>query len=154
VRLVIQRVSQASVNVDGACVGAIQAGVLVLLGVHAQDTPDQTSWLVNKLIHLRIFPNEAKKMDRSLLDIQGEVLIVSQFTLYGNCTAGRRPEFTQAAPPQIAEMIYEKFVDEVRKQDLKVETGVFGADMKVSLVNDGPVTLILDAPSEKRSLVV
>lgn len=144
-RIVIQRVSTAQVDVDGKTVGSIQKGVLVLFAAHKEDTPSQTSWLANKLVNLRIFADVQDKMNLSLLDIQGEALIVSQFTLYGNCSEGRRPEFTASAPPEMAKTLYEKFVKEVREHGLKVDTGVFGARMQVSLINDGPVTFILDA---------
>ncbi len=144
-RIVIQRVSEAKVEVDGQTVGSINRGSLVLFGVHKNDTPEQTLWLSNKLVNLRIFADEQDKMNLSLLDIKGEVLIVSQFTLYGNCAEGRRPAFTDSAPPDMAKALYEKFITEVRQNHLKVDTGIFGARMKVSLVNDGPVTFILDA---------
>jgi D-tyrosyl-tRNA(Tyr) deacylase len=144
-RLVIQRVENASVEVDGKTVGSIGKGMLVLFGVHQDDVPSQTLWLVNKLINLRIFADAQDKMNLSLLDIHGEALIVSQFTLYGNCAEGRRPEFTAAAPPEKAKALYEKFIEELRAQKIKVETGIFGARMRVSLVNDGPVTFLLDA---------
>lgn len=145
-RIVIQRVLNAQVSVEGKVVGSIQNGALVLFGVHKEDHPEQTLWLANKLIHLRMFSDAQNKMNLSLLDIEGEVLIVSQFTLYGNCSEGRRPEFTASAPPEIAKTIYEKFIDEVR-QHVKVQTGRFGTAMQVSLINDGPVTFILDAKS-------
>ena len=144
-RIVIQRVESAKVEVDGKTVGSIGKGALVLFGVHKDDAPAQTLWLANKLVNLRMFADALDKMNLSLLDIKGEVLIVSQFTLYGNCSEGRRPEFTASAPPALANSLYEKFILEVRQQNLNVQTGVFGARMKVSLVNDGPVTFILDA---------
>ncbi|MBS0604995.1 MAG: D-tyrosyl-tRNA(Tyr) deacylase [Verrucomicrobia bacterium] len=144
-RIVIQRVESAKVEVDGKTVGSIGKGALVLFGVHKDDAAAQTLWLANKLVNLRMFADAQDKMNLSLLDIKGEVLIVSQFTLYGNCSEGRRPEFTASAPPALANSLYEKFILEVRQQNLNVETGVFGARMKVSLVNDGPVTFILDA---------
>ena len=143
-KIVIQRVSHASVEVDNAIVGAIDAGVLVLVGVTHKDTSAEAAWLANKLINLRIFEDEQGKMNKSLLDIKGKALIISQFTLYSDCSDGRRPSFTQAAPPEIAIPLYEKFIEEVRKGGIHVETGVFGAFMKVSLLNDGPVTLILE----------
>ncbi len=143
-KIVIQRVSHANVEVDNAIVGAIDAGVLVLVGVTHKDTPAEAAWLANKLINLRIFEDEQGKMNKSLLDIKGKALIISQFTLYSKCTDGRRPSFTEAAPPEIAIPLYEKFIEEVRKGGIHVETGVFGAFMKVSLLNDGPVTLILE----------
>lgn len=144
-RLVIQRVENASVDVHGKTVGSIGKGMLVLFGVHQEDVPSQTLWLASKLVNLRIFADAQDKMNLSLLDVQGEVLIVSQFTLYGNCAEGRRPEFTASAPPEKAKALYEQFIKEVRAQKIKVETGIFGARMRVSLVNDGPVTLLLDA---------
>ena len=146
-RIVIQRVSQAKVEVDGKTVGEISRGLLVLFGAHKDDQAAQTLWLANKLVNLRIFADAQDKMNLSLLDIQGEVLIVSQFTLYGNCLEGRRPEFTTAAPPALATTLYEKFIEEVKAHKLKVDTGIFGARMQVSLINDGPITLIIDAPS-------
>lgn len=144
-RIVIQRVENAKVDVEGKTVGSIGKGALVLFGVYRDDTPSQTQWLANKLVNLRMFADAQDKMNLSLLDVQGEALIVSQFTLYGNCSEGRRPEFTASAPPQMANALYEKFILEVRQHNIKVETGVFGANMKVALVNDGPVTFILDA---------
>lgn len=145
-KLLIQRVLKANVLVEGRSVGAINQGALVFIGIHQDDTAEQVAWLIQKLIHLRMFPHAEKQMDRSLLDIQGEILVVSQFTLYGSCKAGRRPEFTQAAPPHEARLLYDHFVEELKKEGLKVETGIFGADMQVSLINDGPVTLILSHP--------
>jgi D-aminoacyl-tRNA deacylase len=142
-RLVIQRVKEASVRVDNKIVGKISQGALVLLGIHKNDLPEKTTWFVQKLIHLRFFSDHDGKMNLSLLDIKGEVLIVSQFTLYGNCKEGRWPDFFDAAPGALAEPIYEKFVGEV-KQHLPVQTGVFGAAMEVSLINDGPVTLLVE----------
>ncbi len=143
-KIVIQRVSQAKVAVDNETVGSIGRGFLVLLGVRDGDVPETTVWLVNKLLGLRVFTDEAGKMNLSLQDIGGEVLVVSQFTLYANCNNGRRPDFIQAAEPNFARECYEKFVDEVRQSLGKVETGRFGAKMDVSLVNDGPVTLIVE----------
>jgi D-aminoacyl-tRNA deacylase len=145
-RLLIQKVKNASVTVDDEVIGKIGPGLFVLLGIHKDDTPDKISWLVQKLVNLRIFPDDAGKMNLSLLDIQGEALIVSQFTLYGNCAGGRRPDFLEAAPPPIAIPLYEKFIAET-KQALgdRVATGRFGAYMEVALINDGPVTLLLDS---------
>lgn len=143
-RIVIQRVTNAKVDVEEKTVGSIGKGILILFGAHKDDKPEQTLWLANKLVNLRIFADAQDKMNLSLLDIQGEVLIISQFTLYGNCSEGRRPEFTASAPPEIANSLYEKFIHEVRLHKVKVETGIFGAHMMVSLVNDGPVTFILD----------
>lgn len=144
-RLLVQRVKEANVAVDGKTIGEIKQGILALLGIHKDDTLEKIPYLVQKLINLRIFTDENDKMNRSLLDIKGEVLIVSQFTLYGNCKDGRRPEFTEAAAPELARDLYEKFVKAVEKEGVRVQTGSFGAYMQVSLVNDGPVTLLIDS---------
>lgn len=145
-RLLIQKVSSASVCVAKEPIASIQEGLLVLLGVHQSDTDDLISPLVSKLVHLRIFPDEAGKMNRSLLDVQGEVLVVSQFTLYGNCNSGRRPDFLQSAGRTLAEPLYETFLSRLRELPIKkVASGQFGAHMEVSLVNDGPVTFLLES---------
>jgi D-tyrosyl-tRNA(Tyr) deacylase len=146
-RMVIQRVKEASVRVDGTIVGQIKKGALVLFGVHKTDIPAYTPWMAQKLMGLRYFSDAQGKMNLSLQDIQGEVLIVSQFTLYANCNEGRRPGFDAAAPGAVAKMMYEKFVDEVKQELKTVQTGIFGADMEVSLVNDGPVTFVVDYPT-------
>ncbi len=143
-KILIQRVSQASVAVDDKVVGSIGDGVLVFVGVTHGDTAAEAAWLATKLIHLRIFGDAEGKINQSLIDRKGSALIISQFTLYADCKDGRRPSFTQAAPPEMAKHLYELFIEEVRKGGIKVETGIFGADMKVSLLNDGPVTLILE----------
>jgi len=144
-RLVIQRVIRAQVDVEGRTVGAIGSGALVLFGATHGDTPNESSYLASKLIHLRMFPDEQQKMNRSLLDIGGGILIVSQFTLYADCSEGRRPSFTPAAPPALAESLYGHFIEEVRMSGLHVATGIFGAYMQVSLLNDGPVTFFIDS---------
>ena len=143
-KLLIQRALRAHVDIAGQTVGAINQGLLVFIGITHSDTTAKATWLANKLINLRIFEDDQGKMNRSLLEVHGKALIVSQFTLYGNCSEGRRPEFTEAAPPTISIPLYEYFLAEVRKGGVGVETGVFGAKMAVSLVNDGPVTLILE----------
>jgi D-tyrosyl-tRNA(Tyr) deacylase len=143
-RLVIQRVKQASVTVDNETVGKIGQGLLVLLGIHQDDDGSEIDWLVNKLALLRIFVDEAGKMNLSVQDISGEILVVSQFTLYGNCENGRRPDFIQAARPEKAEELYNRFLDCVRTKMGRVEAGRFGAKMEVDLINDGPVTLIIE----------
>jgi D-tyrosyl-tRNA(Tyr) deacylase len=143
-KLVIQRVREAQVTVAGSAVGRIGLGVLVFVGITQSDTPLEATWLASKLITLRLFEDEQSKLNLSLLDRQGSALIVSQFTLYADCTEGRRPSFTRAAPSALAQPLYEHFVAEVRKGGIPVETGTFGAHMQVSLVNDGPVTLILE----------
>ena len=145
-KAVIQRVSEASVRVDGATVGAIGQGMLVLLGVEKGDDSAAADWLAEKIVNLRIFEDTAGKMNLSLHDISGELLVVSQFTLAGNCATGRRPSFDAAALPDEANRLYELFVAKVRGMGLPVATGVFRADMKVGLVNDGPVTFILETP--------
>ena len=143
-KLVVQRVSRAEVSVEEAIVGHIGQGLLVLLGVHHLDTPEVTSRYVDKLVNLRIFEDDAGKMNKSVKEVGGEILIVSQFTLYGNSSKGRRPSFIQAAGPDIAIPIYEKFVEEAKTAVGRIQTGVFGALMEVSLVNQGPVTIILE----------
>ncbi|MDP4725770.1 MAG: D-aminoacyl-tRNA deacylase [Desulfobacterales bacterium] len=144
-RAVIQRVKESIVSVDGREVGRIGHGMLVLLGVHRQDTDAGAKDLARKISHLRIFEDAGGKMNRSLLDTGGEMLVVSQFTLYGDCRKGRRPSFVEAAPPALAERLYNCFVGRVRQEGIVVETGQFRAMMAVGLVNDGPVTLILDS---------
>jgi len=145
-RAVIQRTSEATVAVDGRLVGRIGAGLVVLLGVAPGDGAAQVDWLAEKIAHLRIFEDEAGKMNHSVIDIGGAVLVVSQFTLYGNCKKGRRPSFVEAADPSVAEPLYRLTADRLREKGLAVETGRFGARMAVSLVNDGPVTLIVETP--------
>lgn len=144
-RVVLQRVKRAHVNVAGATVGAIRTGLLVLVGVASADTPKDAEYLAEKIVHLRIFPDGADRMNRSLVDAGGELLVISQFTLYGDCRKGRRPSFDQAASPREAQTLYEYFVEQLRLNSRIVETGVFQADMQVNLVNDGPVTFVLDS---------
>jgi D-tyrosyl-tRNA(Tyr) deacylase len=143
-RAVVQRVSKASVHVEGEVVGAIGPGLVILIGIGQGDTESEAVWLADKISHLRIFENEAGKFDLSLLDVQGQALIVSQFTLYGDASRGRRPSFSDAARPESAEPLYERFVELVRAQGVPVETGVFQAMMAVEIHNDGPVTLVLE----------
>ena len=143
-KVVVQRVRNASVSVDGQITGQINQGLLILFGAQEGDQDEDTVWLVNKLKHLRIFNDADGKMNRSLLDIDGSVLVVSQFTLFGDCRKGRRPSFIQAAQPHEANRLYEKFCTEIRGAEIQCATGIFAADMKVTLTNDGPVTLILD----------
>jgi len=150
-KAVVQRVTSASVEVAGEVVGAIGPGILVLLGVEKGDRERDADWLAEKITALRIFEDEAGKMNRSLLEIGGELLAVSQFTLAGNCAKGRRPSFDSAAPPDEANRLYEYFVEAVRHLGVPVATGVFQAMMMVSLVNDGPVTFILESPAHVRS---
>jgi D-tyrosyl-tRNA(Tyr) deacylase len=142
---VVQRVSEASVAVEGRTVSAIGAGMLVLLGVGRADTETDAGWLAEKVANLRIFADDAGQMNRSLLEVGGEALVVSQFTLYGDCRRGRRPGYSDAAPPEEANRLYEHFCARLRDTGTAVATGVFRADMDVRLVNRGPVTLLLDS---------
>lgn len=144
-RVVIQRVSEAQVISDGLLTGKIQIGLVVLLGIHAEDTEKDIQWLVSKLTQMRIFSDEAGKMNLSVKDIQGEILLISQFTLYAQTKKGNRPSFIQAAHPTIAIPLYEKFIESIRQMGIPIQTGVFGADMKLSLTNDGPVTITIDS---------
>lgn len=145
-RLLIQRVAHASVEVEGEIVGAIEKGLLALVGFHAQDTTEVLPKAAHKLLHLRIFSDEQGKMNLSVRDVQGALLVVSQFTLYGRLEKGFRPSFTDAAPAEKALALYEAFLAELHKQapDIPLQTGRFGAMMRVSLLNDGPVTLMLE----------
>jgi D-tyrosyl-tRNA(Tyr) deacylase len=144
-KAVIQRVSRASVTVDGMVTGAIGRGLLILLGVGKSDTRQSAEYLADKITSLRIFPDQNGKMNCSLLDTGGSLLVVSQFTLYGDCRKGRRPSFDAAAPPEQARALYEYFVSRLRAMGVPVETGVFQAHMDVELLNDGPVTLLLES---------
>jgi D-tyrosyl-tRNA(Tyr) deacylase len=144
-RAVVQRVSQARVLIDGTLVGQVQRGLLVLLGVTHDDTPEAAHWLADKIVGLRIFNDAEGKMNQSVTDIGGGVLVVSQFTLYGDCRKGRRPSFIDAAGPEIAIPLYETFINAVKALGIPTATGRFGAMMQVELTNDGPVTLILDS---------
>jgi D-tyrosyl-tRNA(Tyr) deacylase len=144
-RAVIQRVKESSVKVDRQTIGRIGKGLLVLLGVAEGDTPSDADYLANKIVNLRIFEDDGAKMNRSLLSIGGEMLVVSQFTLLGDCRKGRRPSFTAAAGPQKALELYDDFVQQVRRLGISVETGRFQTTMEVALINDGPVTLVLES---------
>jgi D-tyrosyl-tRNA(Tyr) deacylase len=145
-RAVIQRVSRAAVTVNGQTVGQIDHGMLVLLGIGHADTAESAHWLAEKLTGLRIFEDAAGKMNRSLGEVNGAMLVVSQFTLFGDCRKGRRPSFVDAARPEQAVPIYEAFVEAVRAEGIPVQTGQFGAMMQVQLINEGPVTLVLETP--------
>ncbi len=146
-RAVLQRVSRAKVTVENAVVGEIAGGWLVLFGVGPADTREDADWLADKVANLRAFADADGKMNLSVSDVNGAVLVVSQFTLYGGCLKGRRPSFTGAAAPAVAEPLYEAFVTALKVLGVPVATGRFGADMRVELVNDGPVTFVLDVPA-------
>ena len=143
-KLVVQRVKNAKVDIDNKTVGSIDKGFLVLLGVTHTDTKEVADYLVKKLCNLRVFEDENGKMNLSIKDVNGKLLIVSQFTLYADCTGGNRPSFINAAKPDMANELYEYFCDKCKTTGIEVQNGIFGADMKVSLLNDGPVTIILD----------
>ena len=145
-RVVLQRVSSASVRVDGNVIGDIGPGLVLLIGIHRNDTDEDMHYVMDKCVHLRIFSGETGKMNYSVLDLGGELLVVSQFTLYGDTRKGRRPGFDQAGRPDMAEPLYERAVARLRDHGLQVATGRFGADMQVDLINDGPVTLIIEHP--------
>jgi D-tyrosyl-tRNA(Tyr) deacylase len=145
-KAVVQRVKKSSVSVNGEVIAEIGRGLLVLLGVAREDEPSDADYLAEKIVHLRIFEDDDGKMNRSLLETGGQMLVVSQFTLLGDCRKGRRPSFTHAAPPETADRYYEYFIQQVRQKGISVQTGQFQALMAVSLINDGPVTLILESP--------
>lgn len=143
-KLVVQRVKNANVSIENNIVGKINQGFVVLLGVSNEDTKENADYLVKKLLNLRVFSDNDDKMNLSIKDIEGEILIVSQFTLYANCKKGNRPSFIEAAKPEHAKPLYEYFINECRKENLNVQTGEFGADMQIELINDGPVTILLE----------
>jgi D-aminoacyl-tRNA deacylase len=144
-RIVVQRVSEAKVEVDGRIVGAIDRGLLVYLSVTHADTERDADFIADKIVNLRIFPDADGKMNLSVQDIAGQILLISQFTLHGDCRKGRRPAFDLAAPPDHARKLYELAIDLIRRQGIPVETGVFAAHMRVASLNDGPVTVLLDS---------
>ena len=144
-RAVVTRVKQASVEIDGQVAGAIGGGLLVLLGSQEGDTTEDIQYIVQKTIHLRIFADEQGKMNKSLMDVGGELLLVSQFTLLGDCRKGRRPSFVRSGPSQAAQNVYQEAVEAFRATGIPIATGVFGADMQVYSQNDGPVTILLDS---------
>ncbi len=143
-KVVLQRVKNASIKVNEKEISKIRQGLLLFLGVGKGDSESQIDWLVNKIINLRIFEDEQGKMNKSLLDIDGEILLVSQFTLYADCSKGRRPSFTQSENPERANELYKTFGKKLAQNNVTIKYGIFGADMKVSLLNDGPVTIILE----------
>jgi D-tyrosyl-tRNA(Tyr) deacylase len=145
-RAVLQRVRRASVQINEQSYGEIGEGILLFLGIGASDSTTDSQWLAEKVVNLRIFPDQKGRMNRSLLDTGGELLVVSQFTLYGDCRKGRRPGFSEAAAPSLAEPLYRHFIEQVKDHGAPVKTGVFQADMEITLVNNGPVTLLLETP--------
>jgi D-tyrosyl-tRNA(Tyr) deacylase len=147
-RVVLQRVTQSQVMVDGQVIGKIGRGLNLLVGIAATDTDAELDWMAKKCLTLRVFPTEDSSFDQSVQDMGGELLVISQFTLYGDCRKGRRPSFDQAASPQQAEQLYDAFVEKLRQSGLTVETGQFGAMMQVDIANDGPVTLLLERHAE------
>jgi len=150
-RVVIQRAKRGEVRVEGEVVGRIDEGLVVLVGVRRGDIPEDADYLAKKTVNLRIFPDEQGKMNRSLKDIGGEALVVSQFTLYAETRKGNRPSFTEAADPDLGKRLYEHYVERLLDEGVEVQTGVFGAMMEVDLVNDGPVTIIIDSQDRQRS---
>lgn len=144
-RAVVQKVGFSTVEVENELIGEIKEGLLVLLGVEDEDTETDVKYMVDKIINLRIFEDENEKMNLSLLDVKGDLMVISQFTLYGDCRKGRRPNFMAAAKPEFADSIYKKFLEESKKHVDNVACGSFGAHMKVNLLNDGPVTILLDS---------
>lgn len=144
-RAVVQRVKSSKVTVDGEVIGSVNRGFNVLLGISKDDTIEDVNYIKDKIVNLRVFEDEDNKMNKSLLDIQGELLVISQFTLYGDCRKGRRPNFMEAMKGSEAEKLYETFLEEIKKSGLRVQCGKFGADMTVDIVNDGPVTILLDS---------
>ncbi len=147
-RVLLQRVSEASVKIEGEINGQIDQGLLLLVGICAEDSHDDIDWLIQKIVNMRIFSDENGKMNLSIQDIQGEILVISQFTLHASTKKGNRPSFIDAARPEIAIPLYENFITQLKLSNLNVQTGIFGADMKVSLVNDGPVTIWLDSKNK------
>lgn len=143
-KVVIQRVKSSSVSVADEIVGEINQGLLILLGITHDDTKDQCDWLANKIINMRIFSDSEDKLNLSVKDIAGSILLISQFTLYAEAEKGNRPSFTSAARPETAKPLYEYFIDKLKANDIPVESGIFGADMQVKLINDGPITIILE----------
>jgi D-tyrosyl-tRNA(Tyr) deacylase len=150
VRLVIQRVKESQVTVNGSTTGSIRSGLLVFIGIAREDTRAEADYMLDKLVGLRIFPDDSGKMNRNIAECGGALLLVSQFTLYGDCRKGRRPSFDRAAPPEQAQALYEYFVEAARRGSVPVETGVFQASMEVHLINDGPVTILLDSDDRRR----
>ena len=146
-RIVVQRVKSGSVCVAGEMVGQIERGLVLLVGIHRDDDEDAVRFCAEKCVHLRIFSDETGKMNQSLIDVDGAALIISQFTLYGDCRKGRRPSFDASAHPEVANALYTRFIERISEMGVRVECGVFGADMQVEIHNDGPVTLVVESPA-------
>ena len=149
-RLVIQRVRESEVTVNGSTTGSIRSGLVVLIGISREDTRGEADYMLDKLLGLRIFSDDSGKMNRNIVESGGALLLVSQFTLYGDCRKGRRPSFDRAAPPEIAQPLYEYFVESARKGPVPVETGLFQATMELHIVNAGPVTILLDSDDRQK----
>lgn len=147
-KIVIQRVSEANVKVEGTIVGNISHGLLLLIGIDEEDTQSDADWLIQKVLNLRIFGDENGKLNLSVKDVEGEILCISQFTLIADYKKGNRPSFIKAAKPDVAIPLFEYFKEEIAKSGLKIESGIFGSDMKVSLLNDGPVTIVMDSKTK------
>lgn len=148
-RVVIQRVSEASVSIDSQVTGQIRNGYMILVGICPEDNQEDIQWLTQKIVNLRVFGDEDGKMNLSISDIKGEILLISQFTLFASTKKGNRPSFIQSAKPEIAIPLYEQFINSLKETGIPVQTGTFGADMKVSLTNDGPVTIIIDSKNKE-----
>ena len=148
-RVVIQRVSEASVSIDSQVTGKISNGYMILVGICPEDNQEDIQWLTQKIVNLRVFGDEDGKMNLSIIDIKGEILLISQFTLFASTKKGNRPSFIQSAKPEIAIPLYEQFINTLKETGIPVQTGTFGADMKVSLTNDGPVTIIIDSKNKE-----
>ena len=148
-RLVVQRVKKASVAIENKTVGSIDQGLLVFLGVGKSDSEADISWLINKLVNMRIFSDDSGKMNNSIIDVKGSILLVSQFTLYASTKKGNRPSFTNSADPELAQHYYNKFGALIKEAKVPLQTGVFGADMQIDLLNDGPVTICLDSKNKE-----
>ena len=146
-RIVVQRVKSGSVCVSNETVGQIERGLVLLAGIHRDDDEDAVRFCAEKCVHMRIFSDETGKMNQSLIDVDGAALIISQFTLYGDCRKGRRPSFDAAARPEVANVLYTRFIERISDMGVRVESGVFGADMQVEIHNDGPVTLVVESPA-------
>ena len=146
-RIVVQRVKSGSVCVAGETVGQIERGLVLLAGIHRDDDEDAVRFCAEKCVRMRIFSDETGKMNQSLIDVDGAALIISQFTLYGDCRKGRRPSFDTAARPEVANVLYTRFIERISDMGVRVESGVFGADMQVEIHNDGPVTLVVESPA-------